>query len=167
MKHTDLIFPAVVGLFCLHLSCQSPSPNDTSTAQLAQLNTSPELLVNNNILGRFSFSESVGESAGGIPINFFHTLQITESAGVLVGSYHIDGYQTMTRLRGQLRPVNGKQWQLIFEDFEEDDLFRSDRFKPKALLCTLRLDGNQLSVSYPKNTPVSRMEGRTVVFERE
>lgn len=84
--------------------------------------------------GAYEFSEDGGKTAGGTPIQIYHTLEIRETADGLMATLKSSGYQTSIDLICTAKAENNKLL-IYFADYGEDNIF--ENYKSGDLLLTL------------------------------
>ncbi|MFT5686093.1 MAG: hypothetical protein ACI8RZ_007048 [Myxococcota bacterium] len=108
--------------------------------------------------GAWTFAEECGENTGGTPVAVYYSLTITGQTATL----HADGYQTMTRITGDLTPTADNTWTLSFAAAEPDSMF-PDAYDRGAPLLTLTHAGETLQ-GHPLGLGLNCSEG--MVFTR-
>ena len=113
--------------------------------------------------GKFRFTESLGETAGGTGIFYTHSIQIKNATSAL---YSVDGYHASCRLECKLVKISANKVQLIFDYFGELDMFKSaDDYKKGQKLLTLESQNSKWLVKYAKNFPMDQ-KGKTIEFKK-
>lgn len=84
--------------------------------------------------GIYEFSEDGGKTAGGTPINIYHTIEVRETAAGLMATLKSNGYQTSVNLICTVKAENNKLL-IYFADYGEDNVF--EIYKDGDLLLTL------------------------------
>jgi len=117
-------------LSLLLLAC-SDSPDPTATITPTSTTSSSTSSPNTDaVQGTWSFAEECGESAGGTPISIQYSLTVSESAATL----NADGYQTMMRIIGTMRPVRKESYVLVFKSTGDGAMFPDAYTSGQALL---------------------------------
>ncbi len=162
------------------LACKEQSKGDTadnaSEAQTENPQNPTVTPANESVMidfsGKFSYSENLGASAGGTPINYFHSLEITKtSEKTYEVKYNIDGYQMMQRLVCSAQSQsNGAKLLISFVKFGEDALFANeDLFKSGQQLMEIEsVNGktNEIKVTYANDYPYDDKAGKTITFQK-
>lgn len=110
-------------------------------------------------VGKYTFSEKIGETQGGTPVSFVHVLEI-KSDGTT--TYNVDGLQTMKRNVCKLVNKNEQAAELIFEKFGEEDMFKKGYKKDDVILKLTKVSDDKLETMI---TDASE-KTKKVTFER-
>lgn len=120
-----------------------------------------------DLAGTYSHVIVLGESAGGTPIQYFHSVVLNEK-GL---SYAVDGYQMMRRLECSLKPLAGEEaWEVYFENYGEEDLFKSETLFQKGqklFRINYKEEARGLQVLFAENYPDEQLAAQNLLFDKE
>ncbi|HAS42608.1 MAG TPA: hypothetical protein DCS93_19160 [Microscillaceae bacterium] len=115
------------------------------------------------VSGKFSYTESLGKTAGGTGIFYTHTIHLKNTQSAL---YSVDGYQASSRLACKVIKLKANRVQLVFDHFGEHDMFKNgDIYKKGQKLMTLENKNGQWLVQFAKDFPMDQ-QGKTIVFKQ-
>lgn len=136
----------------------------------------------NEFVGKYNFSETVGKTAGGTVIMYNYQIIISKENSRYKARYHIDGYQAMTRLNCTVVEVKiapeapANSLILKFQSFGADDLFKPENLYQKGqdLLYIARKGGlmaspdeTDIEVTYDDKFALEAQRGKTYVFKKQ
>lgn len=147
MKKTIVLAVCLLSLFACNSKTSEqkatdPPKRDTSQKENTKTNeTSSNIASQNTWEGIFLFSENLGKSAGGTPINFTYSIEFGQDGLVY---YNIDGYQTMVRAICSIQEKDDKTADLFFTSFGDEDLFKNQFAKGQLIATLIKIDENKI-----------------------
>lgn len=147
MKKRILLAVWLLSLFACNSKTSEQKVNEASKKDISQKEnakaneTSSNIASQNTWEGTFLFSENLGKSVGGTPINYTYSIEFSQDGSVY---YNIDGYQTMVRAICSIQEKDDKTADLFFTSFGEEDLFKSQFAKGQLIATLIKIDENKI-----------------------